>query len=86
MSVFNSSDSTSTGTIPLFWEPFHKSGIVLVGVVPELSFYSKLVQKSILSTNVQKTILKYKCTENQFTVQVYRKPIYSTSVQKTSLY
>ena len=25
------------------------------------------------------------CTENQFNIQVYRKPIYSTSVQKTSL-
>ena len=39
----------------------------------------------VKNTSVQKTSLKYKCTENQFKVQVYRKPVYSTSVQKTSL-
>ena len=31
------------------------------------------------------TRLQFRCTENQFTVQVYRKPVYSTGVQKTSL-
>ena len=32
-----------------------------------------------------KTSSQYKCTENQFTVQVYRKPVYSTSVQYRKL-
>ena len=31
------------------------------------------------------TRLQFRCTENQFTVQVYRKPDYSTSVQETNL-
>ena len=30
--------------------------------------------------SVQETSLLYKCTKNQFTVQVYRKPVYCTSV------
>ena len=29
--------------------------------------------------------LLYKCTQNQFTIQVYTKPVYCTSVHKTSL-
>ena len=36
VSVFNSSGSTPKSTIPFFWEHSHKSGIVLVGVLPEL--------------------------------------------------
>ena len=31
------------------------------------------------------TRLQFRGTENQFTVQKYRKPVYSTSVHKTSL-
>ena len=31
--------------------------------------------------SVHKTSLLYKCTQNQFNVQVYRKPVYCTSVQ-----
>ena len=34
--------------------------------------------------NVNKLLL-YKCTQNQFTVQVYKKPVYCTSVNITSL-
>merc|ERR1711940_411904 len=34
--LFLVSGSTPKGTIPLFWEHSYKSGIVLVGVLPEL--------------------------------------------------
>ena len=51
--------------------------------------YRKLVYsisvKNYLQYKCTESHLQYKCIENQFTVQMYRKPVYSTHVQKTSL-
>ena len=35
-------------------------------------------------TGVHKNSLQYRCTQNQFAVQVYTKPVYITGVLKTS--
>ena len=40
--------------------------------------------KPVNCTSVHKTSVWYKCTQNQFMVQVYTKPVYCTSVHKTS--
>ena len=36
---------------------------------------NKVYTKPIYCTSVQKTSLLYKCTQNQFTIQVYTKPV-----------
>ena len=41
-------------------------------------------QLSVYSVSVYKKQV-YKCAENQFKVQVFKKPVYGASVQKTSL-
>ena len=41
--------------------------------------------KPINCITIHKTSSQYKCTENQFAVQVYRKPVYSTNVQGTDI-
>ena len=38
--------------------------------------------KPVCSTAVHKTSLQYRCTQNQFTVQVYTKSVYSIGVLK----
>ena len=37
--------------------------------------------KQVNSTGAHKTSLQYRCTQNQFTVQMYTKPVYSTDVR-----
>ena len=41
---------------------------------------------TVYSTCAHQTSLQYRCTQNQFTVQMYIEPVYSTGVHKTSLH
>ena len=41
-----------------------------------------MYRKPVYSTCVQKNSLQYKCTENQFTLNVYRKPCYAKMYRK----
>ena len=54
-------------TVQVHTKPVHKTG----------------VQNPVYSKDVPKISLQYRCTQNQFRVQVYIKPVYSTCIHKT---